>query len=481
MMRKDFYSEFVTALKAGYAYSLTENLPDPDPILRRVGHDLTVYNELRSDAKVAACIEQRKAGTLSLHWSLSLNESEGEDDEAKERLYILERALNGLDMPNIISGILEAFLWGFQPLEIMWELRDGLILPKDVVAKPVEWFLFDNSGTLKFRSVAKPLGEPLPERKFLLAQHHATFRNPYGQKVLPLCFWPVTFKKGGWRWWVSFTEKFGSPLLIGKYPRGISTAEVDALQDALERLFQQAVASVPNDSQIETVATGSNDGGQHKLLIDQCNSEIALAIVGQTLTSEIGVNGSYAAAQTHNEVRQEIVDGDKRMVERCIQQLVDWSYELNWSEGRSPRFSMWHEDDVDKNLAERDKILSETGVKFTKSYFQRVYGLQEEDFDIKEEQNALGPQFAEGPLKRSKSTVKGSDNGAFTMDSLDSKKLSEFGKAITNQVFRLIRKHDNFESVRNELISLYPKIDISALEDFIARAFYLDHIDGERQ
>ena len=220
------------------------------------------------------------------------------------------------------------------------------------------------------------MGEDLPERKFLLAQHQATYANPYGQKILPLCFWPVTFKKGGWRWWVQFTEKFGSPMLVGKYPRGIDTKEQDDLKDALDRLFQQAVASVPNDTVIETITSGSADGAQHKLLIDQCNNEIALAILGQTLTTEIGTNGSYAAAKTHSDVKQEIVDGDKRMVEKCLQQLVDWIYELNWENGRPPKFSMWAEEDVDRNLAERDRVLTATGVRFTKSYFQRVYGFQ---------------------------------------------------------------------------------------------------------
>ena len=490
MARKDFYEEFVTALKAGYTYSLKDNLPDPDPILRKVGQDWKIYNELRSDAKVAACIEQRKASTLSLMWSVSPAEGSADNDSAKKRLEIIDRALKDLDMPKIISGILDAFLWGYQPLEIMWERREGLVLPKDVVAKPPEWFVFDYANTLKFRSRQTPLGEPLPERKFLLAQHHATFTNPYGQKVLPLCFWPVTFKKGGWRWWVSFTEKFGSPLLIGKYPRGIDTSEVDALQDALERLFQQATATIPNDSELETVKSDAASSNQHKLLIDQCNSEIALAIVGQTLTSEIGANGSYAAAETHNEVRQEIAEGDKRMVERCLQQLVNWIYEINWSEGLPPVFTLWHEEDVDKVLAERDQILANTGVRFTKSYFQRVYGLQDDDFEVAEPSGGQGAEFAEPTAKRSITPVKGIIKNAFTpvkkpfepdRYKLDGKELSEFGKALLAQIMNMLERSESFEQVRDQLTKLYPLIDTAELEDSLARAFYIAHIEGRLQ
>lgn len=483
MPRKDFYQEIVTALKSGWTFSMSENMPDPDPVLRKAGRDAAVYSEIRSDAKVSACIEQRKAGTLSLEWGLSLEEDQGNDKAQNERKSLIERALNALDMPKIISGILEAALWGFQPLEIMWELRDGLTLPKDVIAKPPEWFVFDYAGNLKFKTQAHPKGEELPERKFLLAQHQATFANPYGQKILPLCFWPVTFKKGGWRWWVQFTEKFGSPMLVGKYPRGIDSKEQDDLKDALDRLFQQAVASVPNDTVIETITSGSADGAQHKLLIDQCNNEIALAILGQTLTTEIGANGSYAAAKTHSDVKQEIIDGDKRMTERCLQQLVDWIYELNWENGRPPRFSMWHEEDVDRNLAERDRVLTSAGVRFTKSYFQRVYGFQDDDFEVVEPQGNQGAEFAENPLKVTLKKGSKAVQTAFNPDDypLDGKELSGFGKALLTQILNMLDEASSFEDVRERLFKLYPQIDTAELEDSLARAFYIAHISGRLQ
>ena len=46
---------------------------------------------------------------------------------------------------------------------------------------------------------------------------------------------------------------------------------------------------------------------------------------------------------------------------------------------------MYAPEDVDLTLAQRDKILSDTGVKFTKEYFIKAYGLEEEDFDIRED------------------------------------------------------------------------------------------------
>ncbi|BAN95463.1 hypothetical protein E05_06970 [Plautia stali symbiont] len=82
----------------------------------------------------------------------------------------------------------------------------------DVVGKPPEWFTFDTENRLRFQARQSGLaGELLPPRKFVVATQDATFDNPYGFADLSLCFWPVTFKKAGWSFWMRFSEKYGTP------------------------------------------------------------------------------------------------------------------------------------------------------------------------------------------------------------------------------------------------------------------------------
>lgn len=124
----------------------------------------------------------------------------------------------------------------------------GALQPLDVVGKPGEWFTFDNQAQLRFRSREHPLhGEALEPRKFLLARQE-TYANPYGFMNLSMCFWPTVFKRGGLKFWVTFTEKYGTPWLVGKQPRGTPGPEVDALLDKLEAMIQDAVAAIPDDS-----------------------------------------------------------------------------------------------------------------------------------------------------------------------------------------------------------------------------------------
>ncbi len=79
------------------------------------------------------------------------------------------------------------------------------------------------------------------------------------------------------------------PFLIGKHPRGTSKEDTDNLADMLESMIQDAIAVIPDDSSIEIqeAAKGSSADVFEKL-IDKMNAEISKAILGQTLTTEIG-------------------------------------------------------------------------------------------------------------------------------------------------------------------------------------------------
>ncbi|MCR5660920.1 MAG: DUF935 domain-containing protein, partial [bacterium] len=226
----------------------------------------------------------------------------------------------------------------------------------------------------------------------------------------------------------------------------------------------------------------------HKALIEQCNSEIALAIVGQTLTTEIGSTGSYAAAKTHFDVRAEIAAYDKRMVERALQQLVTWIYEINWNQGRPPVISLWHEEDVDKLLAERDQILTGAGVRFSKSYFMRSYGLQEDDFEVKEDAPAFAAPSAtvtEAPLNAPSTAVErtlkertGDKEPDLDRFMPSAKSLAEQGTNLLQALLRLIAEGESYEDIKEALFDTYPEIDTAKLEEELARALYLSAIGG---
>ena len=378
-------------------YALGMYLPNPDPVLKALGKDIKVYQELRADAHVGGCIRRRKAAVKALEWGL-------DREKAKSRVAKnIEAIFADLPIERIITEMLDAVLYGYQPMEITWRKVGGLVVPVDIIGKPANWFVFDEENKLRFRTRENSIkGEELPERKFLLPRQDPTYDNPYGFPDLSMVFWPTTFKKGGLKFWVQFTEKYGAPWVIGKHPRGTQDKEADDLLDKLEAMVQDAVGVIPDDSSVEIkeAANGANNADVYERLLHFCRSEVSIALLGQNQTTE--ANSNRASAQAGLEVTRDIRDGDKAIVEEAFNALIRWVCELNFNDGARPVFEMWEQQEVDKVQAERDEILTRAGAKLTRAYFMRAYGLGEDEIGqespstVEGTPEPLPEDFAEG-------------------------------------------------------------------------------------
>ncbi len=468
-MENKLSDEIATRNRSINFYSLSTYLPDPDIVLRKQGKDVKVYKELLCDPHVFACIQSRKAGVMSLEWDI--NRGVDKDKNAEKIVEVIKK----LDINRLINDILDATMYGFQPIEIIWNKIDNLILPTELKAKPVEWFCFDDENQLKFRTKEHYFGEDLPTHKFLCPQSNPSYENPYGERTLSRVFWPVTFKKGGLKFWVVFTEKYGIPHLIGKHPRGASKEETDNLADLLEEMVQDAIAVIPDDSSVEIQEANKSSSAEiFEKLIDKMNAEISKAILGQTLTTEIGSTGSYAASNTHFAVRQDIINSDKKLVEKTINQLLQWIYEINFASADVPVFEMFEEEDVDLNIAQRHKILSDTGVKFTKEYFLKTYGFDNEDLEIREDvipiANSKFSQFQDEPQ------IEGQTQIDELFKFLSKTELSKQAQKMLSPLISLIESCNNYEEAKEILSD--KNLHSKQFEESLQKAMFLCELQG---
>jgi phage gp29-like protein len=359
-------------------------LPDPDDVLQKLGQDLAVYRQLLSDAHVGSCYLSRKSGVLSCEWDIR----EPANNPRRVNTRVMEaicRFMDRIDVYQVITDMLEAPFFGISPCEVIWQATEGLWLPDRVVGKPTEWFAFTEDNQMRFKSRDNMIeGEVLPPCRFLTARHHASYRNPYGDRLLSRCFWPVTFKRGGWKCWSIFTEKYGMPWAVGKVPRSTNATDRATLVTNLGRMIQDAVAVINNDESIELKEAGGKAASADIFdkLLSAANREISKAILGQTLSTEIDKGGSFAASKSHMEVRADLVAQDKRMVKGCFDQLFTWVTELNFSGASAPEFVFHEDEDIQGERAERDENLKTQGVGFTKIYYQRRYNLEEDEFEM---------------------------------------------------------------------------------------------------
>lgn len=447
-------------------HALGMYLPNPDPVLKAQGKDIKVYRELRADAHVGGSIRRRKAAVKALEWGVDRGQAKSRTAKSIESIFA------DLNTSRIITEMLDAALYGYQPMEVMWGKVGGFVVPVDVVGKPAEWFVYDHDNQLRMRTKQSPLrGEELPERKFLVPRQDTTYDNPYGFADLSMCFWPTVFKKGGLKFWVQFTEKYGAPWVIGKHPRSASTTETDRLLDSLEDMVQDAVAVIPDDSSIEIKEAAGKAGSTevYERLLHFCRSEVSIALLGQNQTTE--ANSNRASAQVGHEVTRDIRDGDKAIVQEAMNTLIRWTCDLNFNGGARPVFSMWEQEEVDKVLAERDEKLTRAGAKLTPAYFKRAYNLQDGDL-VESAAPVAAAEFAEG------GEAPDQDALDTALDALSADELDADMAAALAPLFKRITNGTQPDELLGALAELYPAMDTAGLQERLARAVFVANLWG---
>ena len=450
-------------------------LPNPDPILKRQGKDIAVYRDMRSRASVGGPIRRRKAAVKALEWRV-------ERGKASARVTRLANdVLATYDMDTLLNEITNAVLFGYQPLELVWGPFNGAAAPLQVIGKPQEWFFFDNAAQLRFRSRQQPLqGEELEPRKFLLARQEASYDNPYGFADLSMCFWADTFMRGGLKFWVTFTEKYGTPWLVGKQPRGTPGSEVNNLLDKLEAMVQDAVAAIPDDSSIDILESGDKGASAdlYERLLMYCRSEINIALLGQNQSTES--NSNRASATAGLEVAKTIRDGDAALVMATMNQLLRWLTDLHDGEqAPAPTFVLFEEEDVNTQQAVRDETLTKAGLKFTKQYWKRVYRLQDGDI----EEAPAGPSMPTAPATAAAVPVEFVEGSAPAVAST-----GELGAAAAPIVMAwvrdlraLVEAHSEPQALQDALLEAYSELPTDELTEVMALAFELAHLQGRDQ
>jgi phage gp29-like protein len=460
-------------------------LPDPDPILRKRGDGAEILEELTADAKVLTAIQTRKLGSLKREYEFNAGTIEGETDDRSEQLCKdLTADLEDVGMYDLLSGLLDAPYYGMTPVELFWEPRDGSIHLAKMRVLPNRWFGFDQENAPRFRSMANQTdGEEIPWGKMVFARHFPTYDNPFGLRLLSRCLWPVAFKKGGTKFWVTFAEKYGMPFLVGKYRQGASPEEQQTLLSALGKMVQDAVAAIPEGNVIEfldkggsSVASGSTDTFDR--LRSAMDAEISQVLMGQTLTAQVGDTGSYAASKTHEDVLEDYREADQRLVKGVMDEIAKIYRDINAPEVPAPVFSWFESEDPQQDFADRDKALAESGLKIKKAYYVRRYGFQEDEIEVAEEASVAEGQQ---PAATIPSGQEFAEPGASIEDALLAwarQHAGQAGGAMVDAADQLLGQVESLEQFRERLIDLFAGSEPEQLGEIMARMELLSNLAG---
>lgn len=390
-------------------FSSLGSLPNPDPILRQMGKADAVYRSIMMDAHVMGEIRSIRGSFRSYDYRVDVGRENDAKAAAAQKL--CEDWMAG-GPPNPVADWLEvqwqmcsAIFTGYKPHELVWDYNDaGKIVPT-VFDRPGRRIVFNAEGAPLLVSKVAPMGAPVEPYQFVISRHMATMDNPYGMALLSSCFWPWTFKTGGWRYFVKYCERHGLPWPVGRYPVGTGEVEQDQLADALASMVESGYLVVQEGTGIELlVPQGGSGAAPQQALITLANREMSKALTSQAMIGEQLEVGSRAAADTAQVRQNSVHDSDRDIAAAGMNQIFAWITEFNFgADVAPPTLKYFKQEKAGKDRAEAYDMARKAGAKPSKKAMLAELAMPaaEDDQDalLPDEKPAAKPPVPEGKTK----------------------------------------------------------------------------------
>lgn len=308
------------------------------------------------------------------------------DDERDVMLAdVIRDLIEQPQIPELLFDLLDGLGKGVGVCEILWNTRNSQWKPRDY-----EWvdprFLKPDKETLRqFRLITdeQPIdGVPLSAGKFIVHQPRLKSGLPLRNGLARLVAVMYMLKSFTVRDWWAFAEKFGIPVVVGKYGSNATPEQINTLIDAISSIASDAGCAIPESMKLEMQETASrNNGGVlFKEMATWCDEQTSKAVLGQTMTTDNG--SSRSQADVHNQVRMDIARWDAMQLGNTLNEfLVRPFIDLNYGPQEAyPRVMIRITEPEDlKAFVEALTPLIDRGLRVQESEVRDRFGLAEPD------------------------------------------------------------------------------------------------------
>ncbi|MBY6117387.1 DUF935 domain-containing protein [Mameliella alba] len=439
-------------------------------------------------------------------------EDASSDDTDKRIAEELRTWLLRDELGEELFDILDAIGKGYSFTEIMWDNSMGQWQPAYLEQRDPRWFRFDR-GDLRTPMLIGENGEdePLPAYKFIHPRIRAKSGITPRSGICRAVTWAYLFKMYTLRDWAIFTQTYGQPLRVGKYPIGASEDDRNTLFRAVANIAGDCAAIMPEGMEIEFVETG-NVGASVDLYesrADWLDKQVSKAVLGQTATTDAEVGG-LGSGKEHRMVQEDIERADAKALSGALNRdLVRPWVDLNYpGHGRYPRIVIarpeaedlvkWmetvgaavdrglavSEDDVYAKLglrrpAEGAKILRPGGQNAPQAPGQSGTGRgNPPESAVKYPLNtlaalsaAMGRDDERGP------SAGGTAPLDIAVDQLAEEAAPEI-EAMLGQIEAMMASAGSLEELREMLLGAYPAVSQNTLAEVLAQAFIAGDLAG---
>ena len=330
--------------------------------------DSVSYNQGKAilrDTQVGTGAEILKYLLSSKQWILTNREDSNEVQEfIHDMLTNMETELN-----TIVKEMTSAIFWGFSVHELLYDVRDGYIIIKNMVPLHIKTlmnnpFVYDDNGELvAIHQTDDDYEVDIPINKVLLYSYNTLFDEKTGNGLL-YDFLPITEdKENVMDWLMTYAEKNESPTLYGKTDDPTSR---DELLGAFEDISDGTTGLVIGSTDDVGVLESSHRGETFFDILQYKDNQIFRRMfIGNLLLGDNSQTGTYAQSQTQLEFGNMVFDGMlEEIANRIQEQVINPVVEFNFGKERKApiiSFDKFTSGDIEK-LFNIVKPLMDTGV-----------------------------------------------------------------------------------------------------------------------
>ena len=349
------------------------------------------------DLNLLGLMQTRKLAVLGFDHRIAMPEGIKTSDQETKRLGEISSRFKRSKMKSTFSAIMNGILFGASATRLVWKNMGGetMVVAKKLYELTELDFSLDSDDTLdeivtdqSGMATRKPLD---PETNIIVRYNPLDgIENGFIGSFMRTNMIYAWLKYYDYFNWAKGNEKFADPTIWASYKKGAEDADIQKVIEGLERLGTDSRAAFSDDVKLDLLeAQRSGSISAHKEFVSTINGEEAISILGQTLTTDVAQKGSFAAANVHNFVRQDIMWADLLIIQAVLsEQYVIEDYRQNYGEPADgfPEFQFITDGTEDSESNAR--IFSEVRtadptVKFKKSQLYKKIGFEEpQDTDV---------------------------------------------------------------------------------------------------
>jgi len=340
---------------------------------------------MERDGDLAGHAGTRTIAPSKLRWAIL---PRNDTPEAKAVADRVKEIIDGIpNMRGVLLKMADGILKGISALEIDWREDKTISGIRWIHAKRYRFDWETDTFMIVPDDPMKEL-EPIPirkdEYKFIIHKPQLRATHPARGGVFRTLVFAWLFRNYSLSDWVTFSEIYGMPLRLAKYPPGSKEPDKQELREAMEQLATDAYAII--DSRVVMEYVDAVNRGVHpgEAIYNAMGRQYQISILGQDQTSTHNDAGGRTQVEFGGApIRQDLLEADcqdimQTLATDLLYPITGWHFDWGVADRLTPIFKLYFEPPDDyKGMSEVDeRVHTKFGLPTTWGALAERYGRQ---------------------------------------------------------------------------------------------------------